>query len=236
MSDQLLWQYNFLSPCPCPFFSLCSFLNYFSPFNILMLLKNPLHISSSPLFSFLTVLTSLQWDSVFIRCHPVASVLSKLLVLYGVWADVQAFSTWWDSAVQWRCRQRWLPGHQPGGSICRVQIWLWLWRSNNKVWYYSVCLFSYCSHFLDCFCFMSWSVLQEWRADQSGHVAWAEGFSHSKEWDPPGGQSEVNGGNRWGIWKLCYIVLTRGGQNKFMTNPVTVLTVTSFFWRTCATS
>lgn len=50
---------------------------------------------------------------------------------------------------------------------------------------------------------MCWSALQEWRADQYGHMAWAEGVPHSKEWYPSGGQPEANGRNRWGILFLC---------------------------------
>lgn len=62
-----------------------------------------------------------------------ASVLPKLSVLYGVWADISSVDTWWYAAVQrWR-RQRRLPGYQPGGQIRRVQIRLRLWRSYNKV-------------------------------------------------------------------------------------------------------
>lgn len=62
-----------------------------------------------------------------------ASVLPELSVLYGVWADVSAVNAWRDAAVQWWCRQRRLPGYQPGGQICGVQIWLRIWRSYDKV-------------------------------------------------------------------------------------------------------
>lgn len=157
----------------------------------------------SQLSSFLTVLTSLQWDSVFIRCHPVASVLSELSVLHGVWADVLAVDARRDAAVQrWR-RQRRLPGYQPGGQICRVQIWLWLWRSYDKVLKWCTCIlfsvsFTFFIIFSNLYCVWR-SVLQEWGADQSGHMAWAEGVSYSKEWHPSGGQPKANGRNCWGI-------------------------------------
>lgn len=88
---------------------------------------------SLKLLRFLTVLTTLQWDSVFVRRHPLASVLSELSVLHGVWADISAIDARWDAAVQWWRGQRRLPGYKPGGQIRRVQIWLRLWRSSHKV-------------------------------------------------------------------------------------------------------
>ncbi len=117
------------------FFLLFTLINAYVSSQILLLLSLPLfsfHVFS-PTLRFHTVLASVQWDGVFVCGHPVASLLSELSVFYGVWADVSAVDARRDAAVQWWCRQRRLPGYQPGGQICGVQIWLWLWRSYNKV-------------------------------------------------------------------------------------------------------
>lgn len=104
-----------------------SFLLFSSPSSLLSL--SPF----SHVLRFLAVVTALQWDSVFVCCHPLASVLSELSVLHGVWTDVSPIDPRWDTAVQWRCRQWRFPGYKYGGQICRIQIWLWLWRSCHKV-------------------------------------------------------------------------------------------------------
>lgn len=49
---------------------------------------------------------------------------------------------------------------------------------------------------------MWWYGLQEWGTDQSGHLAWAEGVPHSKEWYSAGGQAAADGRNCWGIFVL----------------------------------
>lgn len=148
---------------------------------MLMLMLTYVYCSSSSFlkffvhsFRFLSVLSPLQWNCVFVRCHPVASVLPELPLFHGVWGDILAISAQRGAAVQWWCRQQRLPCYKLGGQIFRVQVWLRLWRSCYKVTHWSPSLPPAATDFW----LSVWFVVQEWRADQSALLAWVESISN----------------------------------------------------------